>query len=654
MKHNSLRLYSPVVIALVLLFGFALRTIDTGSAPLQVDEAWVAYLAFAEGHNGQRAELGMKTSTGLDHSPFMHDVMSVSFAFDPDPRIARLFLATLHLVSMAVFYLMVKRYWRERTALAALLLYIVIPRGVLAGRYLWNPYLVAPFFIGYLFTGFLIMEGKRWARLLHPALLICALQAHPAMATLAPITLAFYVWDWRKRRVAKQPFFLRDHVIGGALAVLLMVPWFIGIMHLRASTPEGTALLRFRRTSIPSFVLSSFIDYASFADFGALGIPQPDYIPPPPEWQTVYDAISWLALLGGFFVIGRGLVQRQRYRDVFVGVAYLIMPGLLLILPTRTYSAYFIPLMPLAALIEAMILVGDGPRKRQWLRAGSIAVIAICAVQVILVVNWLEQVHDFHHFTRGSSLGLNDMVTLRNEAVRPGYETIYLVDGAGPGDFVQGMSWLTLATKGPSRVIWGSQITMPIPAAGVTYVGFADATLIPELYAQRKPRFVDENLYRVVDLPPNSGFTPTCRPVGPTHLSNGATIVGYYVPQSTPSTQPQPEKPWTIYLLWQGDPKDTQQSYQIFNHLVDATETRHAQNDVPTLVPNLWRAGELLVTKVDLTPDKALPSTGPLYLRVGMYTLPTVTNASVLDDNGNPVASWVTIPICQPKEIETF
>jgi hypothetical protein len=74
------------------------------------------------------------------------------------------------------------------------------------------------------------------------------------------------------------------------------------------------------------------------------------------------------------------------------------------------------------------------------------------------------------------------------------------------------------------------------------------------------------DLYRVVDLPPNSHLTPTCRPQGPAHLSNGATIQGYYTPHEP---WPRPGQPWTIYILWAGDHQDAAQLYQMFNHLVD-------------------------------------------------------------------------------------
>jgi hypothetical protein len=67
---------------------------------------------------------------------------------------------------------------------------------------------------------------------------------------------------------------------------------------------------------------------------------------------------------------------------------------------------------------------------------------------------------------------------------------------------------------------------------------------------------------------------------------------------------------------------------------------------MPSLATDLWRDGELLVSRVTMAVSDKLPE-GQLAMHVGMYTLPNVVNASVIDDDGNPVAAWVTIPVCQ-------
>jgi hypothetical protein len=186
---------------------------------------------------------------------------------------------------------------------------------------------------------------------------------------------------------------------------------------------------------------------------------------------------------------------------------------------------------------------------------------------------------------------------------------------------------------------------MPVPDAGATYIGFADAIHIPELYRDQPARLIADGLYRVADLPPHAVdmFTPICLPQESSRLDNGATILGYYAPGNP---APVNGKAWTIYLLWKGASGTPTQAYQIFNHLIDDKGDRHAQNDIPALDSALWRDSDVIVSRVTLAPA-GLNMPQALALRVGMYTMPGFKNANVLDSAGNPAGQWVTIPLCE-------
>lgn len=629
-----------LIVVLVLLVGFYLRTVDVGAAPLRGDETWNAFLAFSAGHLGQRPELGVSSSAGVNQSPFFHDVFSIPFAFDPDPRIARLFMAALQLISMAVLYFTVRRYWSSRTALAALVLYALMPRAIWSGRFLWNPYLTTPFVIGTFATGFLATEGKRWARWLHLPLLACMVQAHPITIISIPITAIFIIRDWHCNMRRKM---VLDYGIGAILAVVVVLPWLIGLLHLQQSGLSNQAAVKLRAPNPSSQVWMDFIRNPIRIDIG-IAIRESDYVPPSAPVSTALLGVGWFTF-GAALLVTRRAILLKRFQDLVIGLAYLLPIAVYLVLPARVYEHYMIPLLPAAAIIQAVALFGYRPRSGLRLYLAMAATALISLLQVGLVINAFWQIHNYQQFSRDSMLGLNDMIKFRDQAVRPGYETIYLVEGSGPGAFEQLTTWLVLATQGPSRVLWGDQFALPVPAAGATYVGYVGATHIPELYANRQARVVAGNVYRAVDLPPRSAFTPTCRPHGATRLSNGATILGYY----TPSDElPRPGQPWTIYVLWQGQRQAVSQGYQLFNHLVDQDgKRRFGQSDIPALNSDLWRDGDQLVSRVTLTPADDLPSNKPLSLRVGMYTLPGVVNADALDDSGNVVGQWITIPLCQ-------
>jgi len=669
-RSNLLR---NLAVVFILLIGFELHITDVGAAPLQGDEAWLTYLAYNFGHNGQRAALGVSSSAGVNQPPFFSDVFAIPFSFDPDPRIARIFMAALQLIGTCALYFMVRRYWTQHTAFGALILYTVMPRAVWAGRFLWNPYLAIPFIIGFLATGFLLTEGKRWARWLHFPLLACAIGAHPIMGTIGFLSIGFLARDWLKTTARRR--LILDYLIGIVLARFVWSPWAIGIIQQRVITPDQGNFYQRQRSSFATILQFTIAAPASI-DLGSMVIPPYDYVDPPAALTTIFLAVGWFSLLGSLYLVVRASVQilRQRgptvqrqYPDLMIGLAYLTPPVVLLFSPTRTYDQYFMALVPTAAAVQAIILVGGqrdnkssdrSPLTLAILRQRRTFAIAVgflmCAAELALTVDAMEQIHNLNHFEPGGMPSLNDMVKLRDAAVQPGKETIYLVDSSSAVAFEQELVWLTLANKGLSRVIWGDAFAYPVPVGGATYVGYASSQNIPELYVLPKPRLVADDMYRVVDVPPNSGFSPTCRPEGPTHLGNGATILGYYVPKAIRrQVALQTEQPWTIYLLWKSTVNNDHKSYQIFSHLVDAQGTKYSQNDQPTLDTDLWHDGDLMINKATLTPNAALPLDKSLYVRLGMYTLPhgpngTITSVNAVDDDRNPVAGWITIPVCTP------
>jgi hypothetical protein len=633
------RPHRVLLLSLILLLGFAIRAVGIAATSFRGDEAWIGFLAFSFGHNGQRPELGTFSSTGLPMSPFHNDLFSIAFAFDPDPRFARLWMVGLYLVSMAVLYMMVRRYWSPRVGLAALLLYALMPRTVSTARTLWHPNLVVPFIIGFLATGLLSAEGKRWARWLHPIMLCCALQSHPTGALFAPLSLAFIAVDWHRTRRGERRRLLIDYTIGAVGAALLLLPWIIGLIHFwsanstnRGHLGEASSLERIFGYLInaPALIYNK--------------TPYLDYTYPPAFLYDFFRVVGVLTIAAAFYLIYKGIRQR-RFPDVLIGSAYLGFPLLLAALPEPTYYHYMSAILPVVAIIEAAVLVGNERRLQAWRRLGIAAIALILALYTPLIANYLQQLNSRTTYTHDQTPSLAEMTRFRDQVVRPNYETIYMLDGFTDTEFTQAMAWLVLAAKSPSRVIWGDNFAVPVPAAGATYIGYADAAYIPELFGNRPSRLSIGGVYRAVDLPPNSGFEPTCRPQGPDRLGNGATILGYYVPAGS-TQRPRPGTEWTIYLLWQGSKNTSDVQYQLFNHLVDAKGERYGQRDMPSLATDLWRDGELLVSRVTMAVSDKLPE-GQLSLHVGMYTLPNVVNASVIDDDGNPIAAWVTIPVCQ-------
>src|SRR5436189_2467292 len=104
------------ILIIIFLFAFFLRTTKIGELPLIGDESWNAWLSFDFGQNGHRSELGVTSSAGVNQPPFFYDVFAIPFFLSPDPRIARLFMGLLQLVSLPILYRLVRQLWSGRIA----------------------------------------------------------------------------------------------------------------------------------------------------------------------------------------------------------------------------------------------------------------------------------------------------------------------------------------------------------------------------------------------------------------------------------------------------------------------------------------------------------------------------------------------------------
>jgi hypothetical protein len=633
------KLLNLLLVAFLLLFGFVLRVTDIGAEPLRWDEVNNDFLAFQLGHEGFRETLGVRASIGIRQSPFFHDVLWVSFAFDPDPRIARLFLATIHLVSMAALYLLVRRYFTPQAALIALLLYAVMPRAIWSARYMWNPSLALPPIIGFYLTGLLAGDknGRRWARRLTPILLCCAAQAYPLALLAGAMFPFFFIRDWRNTLVHRR-MLLIDYAVGVGISAILLIPWLYGTLRPTMQDPPPVGFL-------PNAGLAEVV--ALLVNNPVLLVYRPNtppmYIPMSAEQSAIFQVIGWLGIVAGAYALAMGIIRRH-FALFIMGAAFILPPTIALLLP-RSFDHYFIPVLPATAIVMAIGLVGALPRRTWLTRLGVLGAAALCIVQVPYFYHWL-QIYD-HQATYNYDWQppLRTLMAFRDAAIQPERETIYYIFGQADGrpydEYFK--TWRILAARSQSRVISGDSYAFPVPKTGATIISYLPDSVLPPEIRSRPPRLVLGNYLQARDLPPNAELTPTCTAQPPAQLAIGVSILGYYIPEASSF---QPGTPWHIYILWRSKLNRERKEYQIFAHLVDDQGKRHAQFDGPTLHTDLWREDEMLISKITLPIPADLPPNARLSLRTGMYTLPYAGAVPVVDAGEHTGEGWVTIPVC--------
>ena len=215
---------------------------------------------------GKMILLGPKASVGnFFLPPFWYYLMSLGFIFSPSPVVPAFIVALLSSLTVLLIYFFCEKFFSQKIAIFASLLYVVSPLSIEYSRFAWNPNPI-PFFTMASFSFLYIYLYKKrnyglwWG-------IICAniaLQLHyQGMIVLAFFVLVLFV---TKKLSIKQ--FVKLIVIN----LILFLPFFIhefshnfenirGIITFLFKTQSGSGLKLF---GIPFFIKFIFRDFSVF------------------------------------------------------------------------------------------------------------------------------------------------------------------------------------------------------------------------------------------------------------------------------------------------------------------------------------------------------------------------------------------------------
>lgn len=340
-----------MLLAVILFIAGFLRLGEAGVVEYFHDDGMLATLA-QELVTGQRfAWTGIISSTGIPNPPMSVYVLAPLFALSLDPLFAIGGIMLWNVFGVAVLWAMAHRWGGRTVGLLAGLAYAVNPYAVLYSRKLWAQDYHTPFLllaIALALYGF--AEGKRrgWAQALALPVWLVGSQIHFAAWALLPV---YALLAWRGRTV----WHGRALMASGALAVLVVLPYGVGLAQTLAQDPTRIAAAAERSDIARGFALSgaawtqtlNLLQGYGMAE--AVAAAQADdmaaRVPPSPLWGLLPP----LAALGAW--------QLRQQRGLLVAVlAWAFLPALLLTpVWTRVYPHYFVASIP-----ALMWLVGAG------------------------------------------------------------------------------------------------------------------------------------------------------------------------------------------------------------------------------------------------------------------------------------------------------
>jgi hypothetical protein len=625
-----------VGLALVVLIAAILRLGEPSMVEFLHDEAYLSLLAQDMVARGQIPFTGIPSSVGIPNPPISLYIMAIPYALSLSPVFATMFIATLNVAGVGLLWWIAHRYLGRVMALLAGLSYALNPWAVLYSRKIWAQDFHTPLvLLGLLIGLYGFIEGKRWAQIACLPVLFIAFQIHFAAWALLPLYL-WLLWSGRKN-ISRLPL-----AASLVLAVGTLIPFLVGLSHVAEEEPYRISNAFDRSGGVLTISPDALFQVIRLAT----GLGLESWVAPRQQAdllrQVVPPAASWL-VIGAAALVGLVVVWKDRSQRLMAGLLTLWVIGPLLIFTstwTLVYPHYFtasIPALSVLAGIGVAWLAAIVPEK-PYSRTVVVAAFGLILLTQGLwwrgLLRYLDTTSTpggygtpIHYLldVRDSLVGYNDVVV-----VSDGFEALYDQEPAAwPVLLRDSAECVRVITSDGVAVFPNHQFAVLIapnsPEHPVDDLYLTDARMTFPL----RPDAGDYTVHDFADAPTWSG--PALTAIDPVQFDSGAQLTGYRLESSR------------MYLEWRL-PGRVAKDYHYFGHFLDASGEKIGQRDSILWPGRFWCEGDRLITWSEIE----LPE-GVEVLRVGLYVFERggFVNSSVLDDAGNPIASWVDIQVSE-------
>jgi len=325
----------PLALILIILVALFLRFYKFDLIEFKGDEVHYLWTAKNVIENHQLPLLGIRASIGV-YNPAIFDYFIILFSFlSRSPLFITAIIAFINVLAIFLCYFFLKRYFSERIAIIACLLFATSPYAVIYSRKLWPQNILPIFVISFMFCFYkLVFERNQKYIVWSIVLLAFFAQIHMSGLFFSPFVILIYFFS-RELRRGKLLFFA-----GLGLAVVTFLPYTyyelthnFENLHAFLEYAKGTGKLSFDaiKFSINTVTTSGFEYYLgnSYNGFSFANI-------------KFLNFISVLSYLSGFLII----VSKINKKNLFV-LLWLLMPITFLLMPkSAIYPHYLIITYP--------------------------------------------------------------------------------------------------------------------------------------------------------------------------------------------------------------------------------------------------------------------------------------------------------------------
>lgn len=556
---------------------------------------------------------GLPASMGFPAPPTMVFLVAIPYLLTSDPLAVEITVVILNLIGIALFYLIVQRYFSSTTALIASLVFVCNPWSIQFSREIWPPDLLTPFVLAAIWFGLLgFVEGRFFAQVLCLPMLFIAASMHYGVVALLTIPAWFL---WRKRAS------WRAVTLSIAIVLLMLIPFFAGFsteMFERFRRPVEKQGASRTFTGEPFTILLHFASGAgveSMFEINDLSV-YTDQVP------VVFWVIAGLPVLIGVVIIRAHPLAPLVYLWAFSSMIAL------LILPINPHPHYMVTAIPALALLSGISLTVLSQNYPVLLPVWSVVLV----IQCVLWFRLVDYVRTNNTPDFGPPLGY--LLPIRTALTNS--QDLVVVGGAtGLSGYDIWSTMLFRETTCVRELIIADGGIAVLPSHSFSLLRAPNATPyeFANLYQSAEeivfPLREGEGSYTLdqIEILPQWD-EPELIPISPVHFDNSVILNGYRFSNGR------------LYLDWALTQQGTQ-DYKYFIHLLDENGERIAQRDPSFYAGKYWCAGDRIVTWAEMELPPATTT-----LRIGMYRYEgrNIFGSNVIDEAGN-ATPWADIAL---------
>ncbi|MFL5592034.1 MAG: ArnT family glycosyltransferase [Ktedonobacteraceae bacterium] len=205
----------------IILIASFLRLYRLDTTAFSYDQSMLFRMAYDAVHYGLIPATSNGSSILTLHPPLTVYLLMLPALFSANPLWAAVMTALFNVVAVLLTYIFTRRYYGRLAATIAALLYATAQTTIIFSRFIWQPTLLAPFTILFLFALFwgVVERRKGW---LFPALVLLGVmyQLHELTLLLAALLLVALL-------LAPRTIRLRDLVLALVFLLLIFAPYLV-------------------------------------------------------------------------------------------------------------------------------------------------------------------------------------------------------------------------------------------------------------------------------------------------------------------------------------------------------------------------------------------------------------------------------------------